>query len=212
MKSTTTKQENKNLLAGNLTGSLAPISNGRIAIRIQPLAIRNDCSAVGEWKIGESLRIGQKLDIAILKVGQYYGKLGRSTGQWLQIFFVPAPGCKTVIPEGTVCVTYIKTQSLSEFIAQLIMTPEPETKIWQAGFIPKENEKGRYHYVSLTPRERTEGELAQLEDIKQFLSQGLALYDPSLPDSMTSYADEAELQEAIAKTALLQPAEESLRG
>ena len=173
-----------------------------ISINFQPLNVRNDCSSLGEWKVSESKKIGNKLHMAILAVRQFYGKLGKSTNQWLQIFFVPAPKDPTILPKNVVCVTYVKNQSLAELTAELIITPNPEQGIWETSFIPKENEKGKYHYVSFFCRSRNEDEKFQLEAISKFLKEeGHRLYDPSLPPTMFPYSDEESLEIAMAKVA-----------
>ena len=205
--STKTKQQEKNAIVTAGFVQFSKIDPDAVAINFQPLNVRNDCSNIGEWKIGEKKKIGDKLEMAILAVRTYYGKLGKSTNKWLQIFFIPAPHDSSILPKGIVCVTYIKTQSLSELTAELTITPNPELGIWETSFVAKENDKGKYHYVSFICRPRNEDEKPQLAAIAKFLKEeGHRLYDPSLPPTMIPYIwnDEESLKEAksIASSAI----------
>lgn len=68
----------------------------------QPYAVRNDCQ-VGQWKVGDDDLRGNRIEISIIKVARYFGNLGKTQNAfWLQLWFVPAPDCKT-LPKNTVC-------------------------------------------------------------------------------------------------------------
>ena len=205
-----TKQQEKTAIVAPGFVQFTQVDPNAVAINFQPLNVRNDCSSLGEWKIGEKKKLGDQLHMAILGVRQFYGKLGKSLNQWLQIFFVPAPHDPSLLPKGTVCVTYIKTQSLSELTAEFIITPNPELGIWETSFVGKENDKGKYHYVSFICRPRHEDEKPQLAAIAKFLKEeGHRLYDPNLPPTMLPYTDEASLQKAMTKVEKILEAEQA---
>jgi len=120
--------------------------------------VRNDCR-IGQWKIGDDDFRGKEIEISIIKVNQFFGNLGKTTNAfWLQIWFIAAPEC-TVIPQNTVCLTYLKTRSISQFsekITQLIrQSGEPALGIFKGSFNKHSRENGEYFSVVWTWRERT---------------------------------------------------------
>lgn len=175
-----------------------------------PFAIRNDCS-VGQWKVGDEDFRGNSLNISIIKISQHFGTLGKTKNtQWLQVWFIPAPG-EDKLPSNTVCLTYLKTRSISQFsqkITELMASGEPALGIFTASFEKHSSELGNYFSVVWNWRERaTDSEKAQLEQIATFLSTSPNLIDMNTPllciDGMTS--DEIQLLITSAKA---QPEEE----
>lgn len=139
-----------------------------------PFAVRFNCQA-GQFAIGDAKFLGNKTEISIVHVVRYFGDLGKTKGEeWMQIFFVPAPGSDAAWPRNTVCVAYIKTRSLSAFqmqVTQLISKGiNPAEGIFKIGFEQHNGEDSRRYYsVTWEWRERQEGEeLAQLEEIRAF--------------------------------------------
>ena len=150
-----------------------------------PYNVRNNCQ-VGQWAKTENDFIGNSLDIAIIGTNEFYGKLGKSTGNWLQIWFVAAPS-ETKLPRNVVCCTYIKTRSLSSFgqtIIELMSNGEPATGIFTGSFQKHSNDYGNYASVKFDWRERTEDEKAQLVLIANFLATKPILEDTGLPKTM----------------------------
>ena len=130
-----------------------------------PFAVRNDC-AIGNWKVGDDDMRGKTIEISIIKVSQHFGSLGKTKNtQWLQIFFVPAPGCDN-LPSNTVCLTYLKSRSISQFsqkITELMESGEPALGIFIGSFEKHSNEYGTYYSVKWDWKERkTEPEKKQL--------------------------------------------------
>lgn len=163
-----------------------------------PFAVRNDCS-VGQWKIGDEDFRGNSLDISIIKASQFFGTLGKTKNtQWLQIWFIPAPG-ETKLPANTACVTYLKSRSISQFsqkITELMASGEPALGIFTGSFEKHSGELGTYYSVAWDWRERTtEPEKTQLEQIATFLESQPTLLDMGTPllciDGMS--ADEIQM-------------------
>ena len=155
-----------------------------------PYNIRNNCQ-VGQWSKGEDDFIGNTLDIAIIGTSEFYGKLGQATGNWLQIWFIAASG-ETKLPKNVVCVTYIKTRSLSSFgqtIIELMSNGEPATGIFSGSFLKHSNDYGNYASVKFDWRERTEDEKPQLVLIANFLATTPNLEDTGLPKTMIKVID-----------------------
>lgn len=174
-----------------------------------PFAVRNDC-AIGNFKVGDDDMRGKTIDISIIKVSQHFGSLGKTKNtHWMQIFFVPAPGCKN-LPSNTVCLTYLKSRSISQFsqkITELMESGEPALGIFTASFEKHTNEYGNYFSVIWDWRERkTDAEKKQLEQIASFLSSKPQLVDLStnlIPiDGMPS--EEVELLMRSAKSEQLE--------
>lgn len=154
---------------------------GAIWLGDQPYAVRNDCQA-GQWKVGDDDFRGKSLEISIIKIARFFGNLGKTQNRfWMQIWFVPAPNCSS-LPANTVCVTYLKTRSLSQFsakIAELIGEQEPAEGIFIAGFQKHSNDLGNYYSVCWDWRERnSDQERDQLNAIANFLAIGPLLVDP----------------------------------
>jgi hypothetical protein len=147
----------------------------------QPFAVRLNCQT-GQVSLTEDEFLGTSLEISIIKVARYFGDLGKTKQtEWLQIFFVPAPTCK-ILPTNTVCVSYIKTRSLSQFaqtITRLMENGEPAEGIFVLSFLSHTNAQGQpYKSVKFDWRERkTATEKKQLELIAAFMQAKHALAD-----------------------------------
>lgn len=159
-----------------------------------PYKIRNDCK-LGMWKTGDENLIGNKLSIAILKTVPFYGNLGQTRqAQWQQIWFVAAPK-EEQIPQNIICVTYIKTQSLSNLgqkIIELMGTTNPGLGIFETSFQPKQGEYGNYYVVNWQWRERTPEEIPQLQLMADLLNSSPILTDPTLPETMFQLSEERD--------------------
>lgn len=148
----------------------------------QPYAVRLNCQA-GQIAISDDEFLGNTMEISILAVNEFFGSIGKTRDtEWMQIFYIPAPGCK-FLPKDTVCVSYIKTRSLSQFtqkITQLMESGEPAEGIFQISFVSHQNRKGDpYKSVKFDWRERkTAEEKKQLEMIAGFVQT-----QPPLGDS-----------------------------
>lgn len=90
-------------------------SEGEIFIPDAPFAIRNNCQ-IGQFTLGSSEQLGNKLSLRPIKFSLFYGDLGQTSREtWGQLWFVAEPGKSGDIPASILCVTYLKTKSLSEF-------------------------------------------------------------------------------------------------
>lgn len=153
-----------------------------IYIPQSPFGVRNDCS-VGQWKIGDEDFRGNSIDISIIKASQLFGSLGKTKNtQWLQVWFIPAPS-EEKLPANTVCLTYLKTRSISQFsqkITELMASGEPARGIFTASFEKHSGELGTYYSVKWDWRDRTsEAESKQLHQIAQFMQTSPRLIDMS---------------------------------
>jgi hypothetical protein len=156
----------------------------------QPYAVRLNCQ-VGQVSIGDDEFLGNAMEMSIIGVKHLFGTLGKAVDvDWLQIFFIPAPGCKK-LPSNTVCVCYIKTRSLSAFtqkITQLMESGEPAEGIFQITFLSHQNAKGDpYKSVKFDWRSRKSAEeKKQLQMIMDFMNQEPELGDISGTRQMIS--------------------------
>ena len=162
---------------------------GAIWLGDQPYAVRNDCAA-GQWKIGDDDFRGKSIEISIIKVARFFGNLGKAQNTfWLQVWFVPAPTC-TTLPANTVCVTYLKTRSFSQFsakITELLGEQDPAEGIFIGSFAKHSNDLGNYYSVSWNWRSRTSlEEIEQLSAIADFLQGDPLLVDPVATRGMIS--------------------------
>jgi hypothetical protein len=118
-----------------------------------------------------------KVDINIIKVSKYFGTMGKTENVlWIQLFFIPAPTvAPEILPPNTVCVGYIKKQSISSLfntVQSAMNSGEPALGIFALGFQKEVGMSGPYYSVSFNWRERkTEQENQQLELIKDFMSE-----------------------------------------
>ena len=171
-----------------------------------PYSVRNDCQ-VGQFKVGDEDYRGNSIDISIIKVSQFFGSLGKTSNtQWMQIWFIPAPGCE-ILPQNTVCVTYIKTRSIAQFsqkITELMASGEPALGIFTASFEKHSGDMGTYYSVVWDWRERSAAaEKKQLETLAAFLDTKPNLIDINTADRLicidNSTPDEVQLLIAAAK-------------
>lgn len=147
-----------------------------------PFTVRNDCQT-GNWKVGEDDFRGNQIEISIIKVAQFFGTLGKTKNNlWMQLWFVPAPECSN-LPANTVCMTYIKSRSISQFsqkVTELMESGEPAEGIFIGSFEKHSGEYGTYYSVVWDWRERkNDAEKKQLEQIAGFLESGPYLVDMS---------------------------------
>lgn len=158
---------------------------GAIFLPSSPYQVRFNCQS-GQLAISEAEFLGNKAEISILKVARFFGDLGKTRGeQWLQLFYVAAPGC-TILPRDTVCCSYMKTRSLDQF--QQVVTKlladgaNPATGIFTVSFKHHSNGDRNYYSVAWDWRERDgEAEAKQLEAIAAFMESG-----PNLIDTRTA--------------------------
>ena len=118
----------------------------------------------------------QKIDISIIKVSKYFGTLGKTENiLWLQLFFVPAPNVDSkILPKNTVCVSYIKKQSIAHLfnkVQEVMEIGDPGMGIFTLGFNKEIGENGVYYTVTFDWRERqSDEEKQQLDLISAFMS------------------------------------------
>jgi hypothetical protein len=146
-----------------------------------PFSIRLNCKDGGIFIGGQEAKHRRsnpedRFEINIIKVSKFFGDLGKTKGEmWIQLFFVAAPSVPTtVLPKNTVCVTYIKKQSIADLystVQDAMNHGEPAMGIFTVGFDKHLGEKGTYYSITFDWREReTDEEKAQLEQIANFLS------------------------------------------
>jgi hypothetical protein len=157
---------------------------GAIWLGDQPYPIRNDCQA-GQWKVGDDDFRGKEIEISILKIARFFGSLGKARDTfWMQIWFVPAPTCSS-LPANTICLTYLKTRSLSQFsakITELMGEQDPAEGIFRGSFAKHSNDLGNYYSVQWDWRSRnSDQEQEQLQAIADFLQS-----DPLLVDQVAT--------------------------
>jgi hypothetical protein len=146
------------------------------------LGIRLNCQ-VGQVAISEDEYLGTSMEISILGVTELFGSLGKTRDcEWLQIFYIPAPTC-SILPSNTVCVSYIKTRSLTQFsqiITRLMEHGEPAEGIFSISFESHTNAGGNpYKSVKFGWRKRTTAE--EKKQLTQII--GFMQTNPTLADS-----------------------------
>lgn len=156
-----------------------------------PLNLRADCK-LGTWKLGQDNRLGQTMEFAVISFRRWFGKLGLTGNKvWGQVFLICTDG---QLPANTVCVTYLKTQSLSGFMQKVseIMGQgiDPGEGIFKASFVKHSSKDSagnptEYYSAVFDWRPRTNAEQAQLALIGSFLESGPNLNDPDGTREMT---------------------------
>lgn len=147
-----------------------------------PFSVRLNCKDGGIFIGGNEPKHRKtnpedKIEISILKVSKFYGDLGKTEGAlWVQIFFVPAPSLNNqILPVNTVCVTYIKKQSIARLynvVQEAMNNCDPGFGIFTLSFNRETSDLGTYYSVDFEWRERNnDGEHQQLEQIKTFLGE-----------------------------------------
>jgi hypothetical protein len=145
-----------------------------------PYAVRLNCKDGGLFVGGKDPKHRKtnpddKIEISILKATEYYGDLGKTEGvRWTQLFFVPAPSvAPEILPPNTVCVTYIKKQSVAHLyhtVQSAMNNGDPGFGIFTVSFNKENGVDGPYYTVDFEWRERNnEAENQQLDSIKAFL-------------------------------------------
>jgi len=152
-----------------------------IFLPAQPFAVRFNCQA-GQIAISDDEFLGNTMEISIIAVNHLFGTLGKTKDtNWMQIFYIPGSSCK-FLPSNTVCVSYIKTRSLSQFtqkVTQLMENGEPAEGIFQLSFVSHQNGKGDpYKSVKFDWRaKKSAEEKKQLEMIAGFVQTSPMLSD-----------------------------------
>ena len=152
-----------------------------IYLPAQPFQVRLNCQS-GQIALSETEFLGNEAEISIIKASTYFGSLGKTRNTtWLQLFYVAAPTC-TILPSNTVCVSYIKTRSLTAFhqlITRLIGTgTNPAEGIFKLSFVRHASGDRNYCSVKFDWRERTgEAETEQLNMLASFLEEQPKLLD-----------------------------------
>lgn len=151
-----------------------------------PFAVRLNCQS-GQLALSETDFLGKEAEVSIIKIARHFGSLGKTAGaEWLQVFYIGAPENK-VLPQNTVCVSYVKTRSLSRFnqlITQLLGDGvNPATGIFKISFekhggTNASGEPTSYYSVNFDWRERKGApEQKQLEMIASFMEGKPQLVD-----------------------------------
>jgi hypothetical protein len=146
-----------------------------------PYSVRLNCKDGGLFVGGNEAQHrksnpNDKIDINIIKISKYFGSLGKTENLlWLQLFFVPAPGVDSkILPQNTVCCTYIKKQSIAHLfnkVQQVMEHGDPGMGIFTISFNRETGENGVYYTVDFDWRERqSEEEKQQLDLIATFMS------------------------------------------
>lgn len=152
------------------------------------LDIRNDCSAVGQWKFGDDGYLGKELQFVLLDWQNYYGRLGQgSSDDWMALVFVPGPK-ENKIPKMLTYRTFIKTEPLNNF-KTLIYQLKSEGKkiplgIFTATLTPKKNEMGNYSSIRWDWTEATNENYDFFKTVAEFLKTQ-PLLTKGVPDSLS---------------------------
>lgn len=152
-----------------------------IFLPLQPYTVRFNCQS-GQMAVSDTEFLGAEAEISIIKVARFFGTLGRTSNvEWLQLFYIPAPDCEA-LPQNTVCVSYLKTRSVSQF--QQVVTrllgegTNPAEGIFKVGFQAHSNDYGSYYSVQFGWRKRKgSAEMRQLQMIADFVEGGPQLLD-----------------------------------
>jgi hypothetical protein len=153
-------------------------------------SVRNDCKS-GFWKLGQTQRLnGQLMRMSIIRAIPFFGTLGETKDAvWLQVWFIAAPGCEVDVPPNTVCMTYIKRQSLDNLqttVVQAMGQQDPGTGIFEARFVERNGKQGTYYVLDWKWVEReTDAEIAQLNEVAAFLESDPTLFDQSTIATLT---------------------------
>ncbi len=167
----------------------------------QPFFVRADCK-IGMFKVGDDDYRDKKIELSIVKVACVYGTLGKTTTNWVQIWFVPAPEC-AVLPAQTLCCMYLKGRSIQSFflfITELMGKGEPGRGIFEASFTKHLSERGDYYSVVWQWRERSsKEEHAQLQLLGDLMDTNPAFVDLANDLILIDGMNAQQLQEAKAQ-------------
>ena len=146
-----------------------------------PYSVRLNCKdgglfVGGNEDIHRKSKSNEKIDISIIKVSKHFGTLGKTEHVlWIQLFFVAAPNVDSkILPQNTVCCSYIKKQSIAHLfnkVQEVMEQGDPGMGIFTLGFNRESSENGVYYTVSFDWKEReTKEEKEQLNLIAAFMS------------------------------------------
>lgn len=153
-----------------------------------PYNVRFNCQ-VGQVALSETEFLDSEVEISIIKVARYFGTLGNTKNvEWFQIFYIPAPSCKT-LPSNTVCCSYIKTRSIGAFqqcVTRLMGSGvNPAEGIFKLSFQKHQNGDRNYFSVVWNWRSRKgKPETDQLSLLANFMDSQPQLSDLSGTRSM----------------------------
>jgi hypothetical protein len=161
-----------------------------------PYSVRNNCQ-IGRWCLGEDDIVGESLEIAIIAVKNFHGDLGKTKDtNWKQVWFIGSPK-EEKLPKNLICVTYIKTRSISQMGIEIQkhMTEEidPGLGLFNIGFQKHNGELGIYYSLDFKWRQRNQDELKQLNLMEDFLNSNQPLIDETLPPTMTEGLKQATI-------------------
>lgn len=164
----------------NLFSVFGTRTDNAICLPDIPYSVRINCKDGGLFIGGSEAQHrktnpDQKIDIGIIKVSKFFGSLGKTENvPWIQLFYIPGPNVSAeILPKNTVCVSYIKKQSISNLfnkVQEAMNYGEPGMGLFTIGFNREVGEKGTYYSVSFDWRERqSEEEKQQLGLISDFV-------------------------------------------
>lgn len=146
-----------------------------------PYSVRLNCKdggifVGGNEDIHRKSKSNEKIDISIIKVSKFFGDLGKTENVlWVQLFFVPCPNVDpAILPQNTVCCSYIKKQSIARLfnkVQEVMEHGDPGMGIFTLSFNKESGENGVYYTIDFDWRERKlEEEIKQLDLIAGFMS------------------------------------------
>ena len=146
-----------------------------------PYSVRLNCKDGGLFIGGSEAQHrktnpNDKIDISIIKASKFFGTLGKTENLlWIQLFYIAAPNVPLeILPKNTVCVSYIKKQSISHLfnkVQEAMEHGDPGMGIFTLGFNREVGEKATYYSVTFDWRQRqSEEEKQQLDQIATFVS------------------------------------------
>jgi len=156
------------------------VNDQTIYLPSTPYQIRLNCKDGGIFVGGQEQEFRRtnpkdKVPVTIIKVAKFFGDLGKTKDAlWWQLFFVPSPKVDSkILPSNTVCVAYIKKQSISALnnLATEIISNQkidPAQGIFEISFAPHAGKDGTYYSVNFEWRERQKDEVPQLKLIQEF--------------------------------------------
>lgn len=145
-----TKQP-QNIPTFSVFGSKAPDT---LLVPEIPINVRNNCQ-IGRWMIGD-VDYGSTCSMTILKFSKFFGGLGKTPRElWGQVWFIAESG---ELPKGVVMVTYLKTQTLTDFNRLIASVQsqgiEPATGIFLPKFKQYKGDNGNYFGLTWNWEER----------------------------------------------------------
>jgi hypothetical protein len=208
MTSTITKSTTNSISTFSVFGT---IQKEKINHFTPPYSVRNNCQ-LGQWTVGSDDILGNALDIAIFSMSSYFGNLGKTKGaNWLQIWFVGMPN-EEKLPKNTVCVTYLKGESLTNLGQKAITVMgkgvDPGHGVWTTKFEKRTGAYGNYYVLNFDWRERTKEEMKQLELIAEFAQSNPLLSDPNIPPTMVELSGDANIETAQELIKLIEASKE----